>query len=232
VSSEERGLALERVSKRYRDGVRGEVTAVREASLSIAPGEVLVLRGASGAGKSTLLGLAAGLVLPTAGEVRFRGEVFSRLRESYRARVRREAMGVVLQGLALVPRMTALENVLLAHVPDGSIDADHIAKARVMLERFGIAPLAGSNIDTLSGGERQRVALARAFLRQPSLVLLDEPTAHLDATHVATLAALVEEHRSRGAMILLATHDPRISDAVAGARRLDIADGAIAPHDG
>lgn len=221
------GLAIERVTKRYRDGARGEVFAVRDVSLALRPGEAIVLRGASGAGKSTLLGLAAGIVLPTSGEVMFGGEAFSRLREAYRARVRRDAMGIVLQGLALVPRMTALENVLLAHVPDGAIDRASIAAGHAMLARFGIEGLARSNIDTLSGGERQRVALARAFLRAPRLLLLDEPTAHLDATHVRTLATMLAEHRASGAMVLLATHDPRIHDAIGDATTVEIADGVI-----
>ena len=224
------GLELSSVTKRYRDGARGEVFAVRDVSFAVAPGEIVVLRGASGAGKSTLIGLAAGIVLPTEGEVRFRDEVFSRLRESYRAKVRRESMGVVLQGLALVSRMTVLENVLLANVPDGAVDRDTIRAAQTVLERFGIAALAKSDIDTLSGGERQRVALARATLRNPSLLLLDEPTAHLDLTHVATLGAMLDEQRERGAMVLISTHDPRIDAAVKITRALDVANGALVPQ--
>lgn len=223
----EAGLELAKVTKRYRDGARGEVFAVRDVSLRVEPGEVVVLRGPSGAGKSTVIGLAAGIVLPTAGEVSFRGETFSRLREAYRARVRRESMGVVLQGLALVSRMTVLENVLLASVPDGAVDRATLDAAEAMLERFGITGLSGSVVDTLSGGERQRVALARAFLRGPSLVLLDEPTAHLDAAHVTTLATLLDEARARCAMVLLATHDPRIDDAAQVTRTLDVADGTL-----
>jgi putative ABC transport system ATP-binding protein len=207
-------LELVRVTKRYRDGTRGEVVAVRDVSFAVAPGELVLLRGASGAGKSTVLGMAAGLVLPTAGEVRLGGESFSRMREAFRAAVRRERMGVVIQGLALVPRMSALENVLLADVPGGGVGRASIARATALLARFGIEPLARARVETLSGGERQRVALARALLRAPEILVLDEPTAHLDATHVATLAAVLREHVARGGAGLVATHDPRLVDAV------------------
>jgi putative ABC transport system ATP-binding protein len=209
-------LELQAVSKRYRDGARGEVVAVDAVSLSVASGELVVLRGASGAGKSTVLGMAAGLILPTAGEVRLGGEAFSRLRESFRAAIRRERLGVVIQGLALVPRMSALENVLLANVPGGDVGRASLARATELLARFGIEALAHAPIETLSGGERQRVALARALLRTPDLLLLDEPTAHLDATHVGTLGAVLASQLERGGAALVSTHDPRLLEAVPG----------------
>jgi putative ABC transport system ATP-binding protein len=200
-------------------------------SVALRTSEVLFLRGASGAGKTTLLGIAAGLVLPTSGEVRFQGEAFSRLRESFRASVRRESMGVVLQGLALVARMTVLENVLLPNVPDGTLDRDAIARAEALLDRFGMLPLARAHIENLSGGERQRAALARALLGPRSLVLLDEPTAHLDAQHADTLVGLIAERRRSGAMFCIATHDARLSSVVADARSVEIADGVVVSQD-
>ena len=220
-------LELREVTKRYRDGIRGEVIAVRDASLRVEQGTTVVLRGASGAGKSTLLGLCAGLVLPTSGDVLFRGEVFSRLRERFRARTRRDEMGVVLQALALVPRMSVIENVLLAGVPTGAVGAKDIARAMAGLERFGIAELANARIETLSGGEKQRVALTRALLGTPALLLLDEPTAHVDAAQVATLIAALREHAARGGASVVATHDERVAEGVGGGVVMEMRRGTV-----
>jgi len=197
------------VSRRFRDGARGEVWAVRELGFRAVAGELVVLRGPSGSGKSTVLGLAAGLLLPTEGEVRVDGEVFSRTRENVRAEIRREKMGVVLQGLALISRMSVLENVLLGHVPDGTVNAAAVVRARALLERFGVGAMARATVETLSGGERQRVALARALVREAAIVLLDEPTAHLDDAAVDVVREVLRERLSRGALAVVATHDPR-----------------------
>jgi putative ABC transport system ATP-binding protein len=220
-------LEFDGVSKRYRDGARGEIIAVDDVSFTVAEGEWVLLRGASGAGKSTLVGLASGIVLPTRGEVRFRSEPFSRLREWFRASLRRESMGVVLQGLALVPGMSVIENVLLADVPAGTVGRARIARAEIALERWRIAELARSNVDRLSGGERQRVALARAFVSEPTLVVLDEPTAHLDPTHVETLVSMLAGVLDRGGLALVATHDPRLGASDRITRALDVVGGRI-----
>lgn len=220
-------LELRSVSKRYRDGARGEVVAVRDVSLTVAPSELVILQGASGAGKSTVVGIAAGLILPTSGEVWLGDEVFSRLREAFRARIRRETLGVVIQGLALVPRMTALENVLLAQVPSGQMGRTVIAQALEVMDRFGIAHLAGAPVETLSGGERQRVALARALIHRPEVLLLDEPTAHLDSAQVNTLIAVLTEHIARGGSALVATHDPRLLENTPSTRTLTLERGVI-----
>jgi putative ABC transport system ATP-binding protein len=215
------------VEKRVRDG-RERRTVLHGITFEVARGERVILRGPSGSGKTTLLALAGAMLSPTSGEVALDGEPTSRLREVHRAAVRRRTVGFVFQDLQLLEGMTALENVLLPRVPDGVTRADE-KRAKDLLERFAVAPLARQRVRQLSGGERQRVALARALIGDPKLLLLDEPTAHLDETRVREvvdeLARLAEEGRA----LLVATHDPRIAD-VPGVRVLDLAAGRFVSH--
>lgn len=225
-------LEFASVHKRFADGVRGEVHAVRGVSLAIAAGHAVLLVGESGSGKSSLLALGAGVLLPTEGEVRVQGEPFSRLRERFRAEVRRRTMGVVLQSLALVPRMGVLENVTLFSVPDGGPDRATIDRARASLESLGIGHLAAARVDALSGGERQRVAIARALAEPRALLLLDEPTAHLDETHALRVIERVRERVREGSAALVVTHDPRWTEALAGeasVRSVRFARGSVEP---
>ncbi len=215
-------LDLLAVTRRFRDGTRGSVLAVDSLTLSVHRGEVVALTGPSGAGKSTTVALAAGVLLPTAGEVRFDGGAFSRLREGHRAVLRRHRLGVVLQALALIPGMTALENLLVGLLPEAMPTGAQRALAEGSLASLGIGSLARARVETLSGGERQRVALARALAFAPDLLLLDEPTAHLDEARVLTLAGLLRVHAARGGGALVATHDPRLLATGVMARTLDL----------
>lgn len=213
-------LEFRDVSRSFDDGARSTVLALRNTSFTLARGQCLRVLGPSGAGKSTLLSLACGLLLPTTGEVLLDGEPFSRWRESFRAEARRRRMSVVVQGLSLVSSMTVLENVLLAAIPDGLSSRASRDRAHAWLERLGIADLALANVERLSGGERQRVALARA-LNAPTaeLIVLDEPSAHLDASRTETVVAALRERLEAGASALVATHDPRL-DLLGEALRL------------
>ena len=211
--------------KRVRDGSTRR-TVIDGVSFEIAPGEVVIVRGPSGSGKTTLLALVGAMLSPTSGEVHLDGEPTSRLRDTHRAEVRRRKVGFVFQDLQLLDGLTALENVLLPCVPDG-VTAEDEERARRLLEARGLGKVAGSKAKGLSGGEKQRVALCRALLRDPKLLVLDEPTAHLDDAHahsiVGDLAALAKEGRA----VLVATHDARITSGVE-ARVLDLVDGKLA----
>ncbi len=213
------------VVKRVWDGAQRR-TVIAGVSLDVAAGEVVVLRGPSGSGKTTLLALLGGMLLPTSGEVFLDGEPTSRLREAHRAEIRRRKVGFVFQDLQLVDSMSARDNVLLPRVPDGLTPADE-ARADALLERFGVRSLADAGARSLSGGERQRVALARSLLCNPRLLLLDEPTAHLDDARARDIGALVAELAGEARAVVVATHDPRIAAAVGVTRVLDLADGRI-----
>jgi putative ABC transport system ATP-binding protein len=215
------------VVKRYADGDR-TVRAVDGVTLAITEGELVVLRGTSGSGKTTLLGLLGGMIAPSSGDVRFAGESIVRLREHHRAELRRTKVGFVFQELALIPEMSVLENVLLPLVPDGGGSDEDETRALASLAALGITrPKALARASHLSGGERQRAAIVRALVRQPKLLLLDEPTAHLDRDNALAIAELLRNEKARGRTIIASTHDPRLAEAEGIDRTLDMRDGRL-----
>jgi putative ABC transport system ATP-binding protein len=214
------------VTKRYRDGDRRAVV-VDAVSLAIAPRELVALRGPSGSGKTTLLGILGGMIAPSSGDVRVMGESIVHLRDRHRTELRRARIGFVFQELALVTDMTLIENVLLPLVPTGGASAAEKARADALLERFGLAGRRASRASQLSGGERQRGAIVRALVRDPPILLLDEPTAHLDAANAADVVALLAALRDEGRAIVCATHDPRLAEAPQVDRTLTLTDGRL-----
>ncbi len=214
------------LTKRYEDGVRRR-EVVSDVSVVVPQGALWVLRGPSGSGKTTLLGLLGAMVTPTRGEVIVCGEPLSRLRDHHRTRARRRLVGFVFQELALVPGMTLTENVLLPLVPEGGATNAQRAHAAALLERFGLTAFADTRIERLSGGERQRGAVARALVLSPPVLLLDEPTAHLDAARVLEVVAMLAALRDEGRTIVATTHDPRLADSASVDRVLDLADGKL-----
>lgn len=220
-------VRVEAVSKRIKDGASRR-TVLRDVSFAVERGELVIVRGPSGSGKTTLLAVVGAMLSPTTGEVHLDGEPTSRLREAHRAEVRRRKVGFVFQDLQLVDGLSALRNVLLPRVPDG-VSAEDEARGRALLEQRGLGALADARAKGLSGGERQRVALCRALLRDPLLLLLDEPTAHLDDAHARTLADELAALAQAGRAVLVATHDPRIATSSGVTRVLDLADGALLP---
>jgi ABC-type lipoprotein export system ATPase subunit len=221
-------LSVRDVVKRVRDGEERR-TVVGGVSFDVAKGELVVLRGPSGSGKTTVLALAGAMLAPTSGEVLLSGEPTSRLREAHRAEARRRKVGYVFQDLQLVEEMSALDNVLLPRVPDGLTKADE-ARARELLERFGVGALGTTRARSLSGGERQRVAFARALVCDPPLLLLDEPTAHLDDARAAEIVEELERLAAGGRALLVATHDRRIGEHAAVTRVLRLAAGKLEAH--
>lgn len=197
-----------------------------DVSLELRAGEMVLLRGPSGSGKTTLLSILAGLLTPTRGDVALEGRSIVRMRDHHRTELRRKRLGIVLQDLALIPGMTALENVLLPFVPDGIRPADR-ARAHACLERFGLGARAESSAARLSGGERQRVAIARALVRDPAVLFLDEPTAHVDADAANTLATELLRLRDEGRTLLVSTHDPRLLDRPGADRILALDRGRL-----
>lgn len=213
------------VVKRIRDG-RDRRTVLDDVSFDLEKGEIVVIRGPSGSGKTTLLAIVGAMLSPTSGEVHLDGEPTSRLRETHRAEIRRRKVGYLFQDLQLVDGLSARQNVLIPRVPDGVRKQD-VERAGQLLERFGLGAVADGNAKSLSGGERQRVALARALMNDPSLLVLDEPTAHLDDDRAKSIAELLAELARDGRALLVATHDPRLVQSAGVTRILDLAAGKL-----
>jgi putative ABC transport system ATP-binding protein len=222
------GIRLESVSRQYMTPA-GLVSALTGITLEVEPGGSLAVTGPSGCGKSTLLGLIGGLEAPTAGRVWIGAREISALRERRRARLRREAIGLVFQSDNLQPFLTAAENVGLQLALNGN---DGYERGPELLAELGLRAQADKLPDQLSGGERQRVAVARALINRPRVILADEPTGALDADNSANvLDLLLAAQHEIGATLVAVTHDPVVAgrmDRIIGLRDGRLADD-IAP---
>jgi putative ABC transport system ATP-binding protein len=197
--------------------------------LDVAPGEHVAVVGRSGSGKSTLLNILGLLDSPTGGEYLLDGEPTDRLRARRRSRLRGEVFGFVFQQFNLLPRRTAEENVAAPLLyARGRAFLNRRRAARDMLERVGLGARAGQVPERLSGGEQQRVAIARALVRNPRVVLADEPTGALDVETGAQVMALLTEVTTRtGAALVTITHD--LSVAALAGRQYRLDGGRLSP---
>jgi putative ABC transport system ATP-binding protein len=199
------GLAVE-----YRTG-RGEIVVpFEDLSMKAHDGQVVVIRGPSGGGKTSLLSVLAGLLTPVRGTVWFGGQEVTGLRRESLLRHRRHTVGVVFQSFNLVPSLSALENVMAPMVLAGVRVAEARERGLFLLDGFGLAGHTRRRPGALSGGEQQRVAFARALAHDPPMLLADEPTAHLDASHVNTVLDVLRSLAQPGRMVVVATHDDRV----------------------
>lgn len=218
-------VRCEHVSRLYRQGTV-EVSALRDVSMALEPGEVACVLGRSGSGKSTLLHVLGCLDRPTRGQVFLGGVDVATLSEPERVKVRRTKLGFVFQSLNLLPSMTAEENVALPLRYAGVAASARRVRARALLERVGLGQRFDFLPQQLSGGEQQRVALARALVAEPLLVLADEPTGELDTATAADVAALIGDvNRQFGTTFLIVTHDEQL--ARTAGRVLHMQDGCL-----
>ncbi len=226
-SHREASASVRNVVKRIWDG-RERRIILADVSFELERGELVVVRGPSGSGKTTLLAVVGAMLSPSSGEVLLDGEPTSRLREAHRAEVRRRKVGFVFQDIQLVDGLTSLDNILLPRVPDG-VRPEDTKRAKELLERFGLLDVSDVPTKGLSGGERQRVALARALINDPPLLVLDEPTAHLDDARALSIAKQLAEVAMDGRAVLVATHDPRLARSSGVTRILELVAGKLDP---
>jgi putative ABC transport system ATP-binding protein len=199
------------VSKTYSTGGK-TVLAVDEVDLTIADGEWISIRGRTGDGKSTLLNLLGGLDRPTAGQVRLDGQDLARLRDVQLTKTRATAIGFVFQTFNLVPTLSAAENVETALIPLRAGGAERRRRVAEALDSVGLADRAGHLPSELSGGQQQRVAIARALVKEPKVLLADEPTGNLDEDTRDEIIALMEKlWRERGLTLILVSHDGAVT---------------------
>ena len=198
------------------------------ADARIEAGETVAILGRSGSGKSTLLNLISGVDRPDSGAIELNGQEISSLGEPARTVLRRGRMGFVYQFFNLIPTLDVEENVRLALELNGIRGAQARQRSAAMLAQVGLGDRGRSAVDSLSGGEQQRVAIARALVHEPILLLADEPTGNLDeqtAAHV--MPVLLSGARSRGAALLIVTHD--IALARRADRVLELREGRLQP---
>jgi len=201
---------VENVTRTYTVG-KVETQALRGVSLSIESGEFTGLVGPSGSGKTTLLQLIGCLDQPTSGLVYVNGRDVSRLNRNQRADVRRGTIGFIFQFFALIPTLTAYENVEMPLLLIGQSASERRARVSHLLESVDLTDRAHHRPDQLSGGEQQRVAIARALASKPSLILADEPTANLDTPNgQQVMETMTRLNRETGVTFVFATHDPRV----------------------
>jgi ABC-type lipoprotein export system ATPase subunit len=208
----------------------GEVylPVLRGISMSVAQGELVALMGTSGSGKSTLMNILGCLDHPTSGQYWLDGKEVSGLSSKERAMLRKRMIGFVFQNFNLLPRTSALENVMmpLSYAPEDLSERQMQQRAAEVLTRVGLADRMDHQPSQLSGGQQQRVAIARALINHPRILLADEPTGNLDSrTSEEILQMFQYLYRSEGITIILVTHDPNVANHAR--RSIRIRDGLI-----
>ena len=213
------------VTKSYEQGKR-TVTALRDVDLTIADGELVMIQGPTGGGKSTLLQLLGALDRPTSGSVLLGDADLAKQNDRRLGELRAQEIGFVFQGFNLIPTLTAQENVETALEPLGISSSERVRRAREALESVGLGDRATHLPSELSGGQQQRVAIARALVKEPRVLLADEPTGNLDEQTRDEIMDLLEGlWRDRGLTLIVVTHDSEV--AKRSPRRLRIKDGTV-----
>ena len=225
------GLRIDSVSREFGRGDEMHVTALKDISMQIGPGEFVSIVGPSGCGKTTLLSLMGGLDKPTAGHVYAAGLPVDQLSDGDLADYRLQRVSTIFQTFNLVPNMTAEENVALPLTLAGIELEERRKRSRHLLELVGLVNRARTRVSRLSGGEQQKVAVARALANRPGLILADEPTGSLDSAAGEVILRLLEDLNRRGATVVLVTHDlqvarraPRVIRMIDG-RALEVGQG-------
>jgi lipoprotein-releasing system ATP-binding protein len=214
-------LAVENLCKEYSTPAE-PLKILSQVSFSLRRGENLAILGPSGSGKSTLLSILGTLEPPTSGRVLLAREDPFTLNESQLAEFRRENVGFVFQDHHLLPQCTVVENVLVPFLADGAATPNDQRRAIDLLERVGLGQRLTHRPAELSGGERQRVAIARALVREPTLLLADEPTGNLDRTTAETIAKLLLELQSeKNAILVVVTHSESLASRLQARMELD-----------
>jgi putative ABC transport system ATP-binding protein len=202
-----------------------QVHALRGVDIRIRHNEYVAIMGPSGSGKSTLMNLIGCLDTPSQGRYWLNGHDVSELNDDELARIRNKEIGFVFQTFNLLARATALHNVELPLIYNGTPGAERIARAKEVLDQVGLAERMMHKPNELSGGQRQRVAIARALVNRPSIILADEPTGNLDSKTSIEIMALMDDLHAKGNTIVLVTHEPDIAEYAA--RVISIRDGQV-----
>lgn len=192
-------------------GRAGDVVALADVSLDVAPGELLVVRGPSGSGKTTLLRTLSGLDSPDAGSVWIGDDELTAMTPDQRLEVRRTRLGIIFQAFALIPALSASENVEVPLRIQRLDAAERDTRVAAQLDAVGLTAHARQRPDELSGGQQQRVGIARALVTRPAILLADEPTGQLDSrTGAAIMQLVLDLVHEQGVAAVVTTHDPAL----------------------
>jgi putative ABC transport system ATP-binding protein len=205
-------LRVSHVTKRYGSGAT-EVTAVRDVSLALVPGEIVLIMGPSGSGKTTLLSMLGALLKPSEGEIELDGAILTALAEDLLPDIRLHRFGFVFQDFNLLSALMAVENVAIVAQLSGAKKGAARQKATALLTELGLGARLNFLPEKLSDGEKQRVAIARALVNDPALILADEPTANLDSKIGHEIMRLLRSvAKEQGRSVVIVSHDQRIKD--------------------
>ena len=210
MSDQQPSIAVEGLTKTYPMG-DNVVRALRRVDLTVQPGEFVAVMGPSGSGKSTFMNLIGCLDRPSSGQYRLDGVAVSELARDELAAIRNRKIGFIFQGFNLLPRQTALGNVMLPMLYAGIPAAERRQRGIRALELVDLANRAGHTPSELSGGQQQRVAIARSLVNDPALILADEPTGNLDSRTSVEVMAILQDLNAAGITIVLVTHEPDIA---------------------
>ena len=234
-------IELSGITKTFNSGKPNQFTAVNNVTLAVNPQQITVFKGPSGSGKTSLLTMIGCMARPTSGRIFLRGvaaavpfqqqgldsvEITS-LPERFLNDIRRSTFGFIFQQFNLVKGISVLENVMLPAYPTGELRADFRSRALNLLEQFSIDRHAGQRVELLSGGELQRVAIARALINNPSIIIADEPTAHLDSKLSREFMEIVGRLKGEGKSVLIASHDPIVFDSPFVDSLVEMRDGVV-----
>lgn len=220
-------IELVNVKKVFNAGNPSEFSALNSVNLHIGENKVTVLKGPSGSGKTTLLSIIGCMSRPTAGRVRLGGREISSLPERFLTDIRRKTFGFIFQQPNLIKGITTLENVMLPAYPLGEPRSRLREKAMKGLEELNLSPKATSKVEWLSGGEAQRAAIVRALINKPSIIIADEPTAHLDTKLSLRFMEIIDKFRQEGKTVIITSHDPLVYESKMVDRVINLRDGKI-----
>jgi putative ABC transport system ATP-binding protein len=223
-------IELVSVTKTFNQGKPNEFIAIQDLSLSIEPHQVTILKGPSGSGKTTLLSLIGCMARPTAGRIHLLEREITSLPERFLTEIRRKTFGFIFQQFNLIKGITALENVILPAYPTGERHSSLKKKAMGLFELLDIPKKTASRVEWLSGGEAQRVTIARALINDPSIIIADEPTAHLDTKLSQELMEIMGRLKKDGRTVLIASHDPIVYESTIVDRVVHVRDGRVEKH--
>jgi len=206
-------IQLDNVKKIFNLGRPNEFVALQGISLSVEANKLTVFTGPSGSGKTTLLSLIGCMSRPTSGRIHLFEREITSLPERFLTEIRRKTFGFIFQQYNLIQGVTALENVMVPAYPSGEKFSTLKKRAMGLLDLFNISSKSDSQVERLSGGEMQRVAIARALINSPRVVIVDEPTAHLDTPLSKEFMEIMGRLKEGSKTVLIASHDPVVSES-------------------